>query len=356
MRAIVKPAVLGASLVLSTAAIAAEDGVVYVPEGSANAILVLDPASGEVVRRIEGVPEVHGLAAGPKGDFLVAGSFAESAVGGGAPPPKPDGVSADEHATHHAMSAREPQQEPAMVSYVSIVRADDGSIVRQIAVPGAVHHTAVSPDGRYAVATHPSGDGISLIDLEAFEVTTVATGPLPNYAVISGDSAKIYVSNAGNDTVSEVDAGRGIVLRNVVVGASPEHLVLAPDGERLYVANVDDGTVSAIALPRGEVVQTFEIGGLLHGLDLSSDGKTLFVSAREANEVVTVDLPTGTMKRHPLGPQPYHLTAGDGGRIYVTSAAEAKLWVLDAGSLEVVREVPLQDIGHQVVVAPEPAA
>jgi hypothetical protein len=104
-----------------------------------------------MLRRIEGVPEVHGLSATADGRLLVAGSFAESAVEGSASPPKPDGVSADEHATHHAMSAREPQQEPAMVSYVSIVRANDGSIVRQIAVPGAVHHTAVSPDGRYAV-------------------------------------------------------------------------------------------------------------------------------------------------------------------------------------------------------------
>jgi len=328
-----------------------------VPEGSANKIRVLDAASGEVARRIPDVPEVHGLSATLDGRFLVAGSFAESPAAGGAPPPKPEGMSATDHAAHHAMgAAAPPAQEPGMVSYVSIIRADDGAITRRIAVPGAVHHTAVAPDGRFALATHPNRGAISRIDLDSFAVTPIATGPMPNYAVITADGGSVYISNAGNDTISEVDPGRGIVRRNFVVGASPEHLVLAPDGRRLYVANVDDGTVSAIALPRGEVVQTFEIGGLLHGLDLSSDGKTLFVSAREANEVVTVDLPTGTMKRYPLGPQPYHLTAGDGGRIYVTSAAEAKLWVLDAGSLEVVREVPLQDIGHQVVVAPEPAA
>jgi YVTN family beta-propeller protein len=183
---------------------------------------------------------------------------------------------------------------------------------------------------------------------------TIATGPLPNYAVISGDGTKIYVSNAGNDTVSEVDAAHGIVLRNIVVGASPEHLVLAPDGRRLYVANVNDGTVSAIALPAGEVAQTLQVGGLLHGLDLAQDGQTLFVSARETNELVAVDLESGTMKRQALEPQPYHLTAGSG-RIYVTSGEAPKLWVLDAGSLEVLREIPLRDIGHQVVVA-EPTA
>jgi YVTN family beta-propeller protein len=354
MRKIIKGAALiGASLLLGYPAAAAQDGVVYVPEGSANAILVLDPASGEMVRRIEDVPEVHGLAAGPKGDFLVAGSLAEGPADGA--PPKPEGMAASDHAAHHGKSAAAALGAGEAVSYVSIVRPHDGKITRRIEVPGAVHHTAVSPDGRYAVATHPSGDAISRIDLDTFEVTTITTWPLPNYAVISGDGTKIYVSNAGDDTVSELDAERGIVLRDIVVGPSPEHVVLAPDDERLYVANIDDGTVSVVALPNGEVVETFEIGGVLHGLDLTKDGKTLLVSAREANEVVAVDLESGTVKRQPLGPQPYHLTAGSG-QIYVTSAEEPKLWVLDPDSLEVIREIPLQDIGHQVVVVAEPRA
>ena len=242
-----------------------------------------------------------------------------------------------------------------MVSYVSIIRADDGAITRRIAVPGAVHHTAVAPDGRFALATHPNRGAISRIDLDSFAVTPIATGPMPNYAVITADSSSVYISNAGNDTISEVDPGRGIVQRNFVVGASPEHLVLAPDGRRLYVANVQDGTVSVVALPEGQVVQTFEIGGLLHGLDLANDGATLFVSAREADQVVGIDLRSEAMARRSLSPQPYHLTA-DGDQIYVTSAEAPTLWVLDAGSLELVREIPLQDIGHQVVVAPAPAA
>lgn len=100
----------------------------------------------------------------------------------------------------------------------------------------------------------------------------------------------------------------------------------------------------------GEVARTFEIGGLLHGIDLANDGATLFVSAREADQVVGIDLRSEVMERRSLGPQPYHLTA-EGDRIYVTSAEAPKLWVLDAGSLEVVREIPLQDIGHQVVVS-----
>ena len=49
--------------------------------------------------------------------------------------------------------------------------------------------TAVSPDGRFAVVTHPNDGTISAIDLGSYElVATVATGPLPNYAAFGPES------------------------------------------------------------------------------------------------------------------------------------------------------------------------
>jgi hypothetical protein len=51
------------------------------------------------------------------------------------------------------------RREPAQHSYST------GEILRRIEVPGAASGYRRSPDGRFA-ATHPSSDGISVIDLE----------------------------------------------------------------------------------------------------------------------------------------------------------------------------------------------
>jgi YVTN family beta-propeller protein len=326
--------------------------IVYIPLGGAGEVLVVDASNDTIRGRLAGAPESHGLAATPDGRLLIAGSLAEVASGEAKLLPKPAGMSENEHQAHHEVSGPATAAKDEGVSLLTVLQAEDGKILRRIEVPGAVHHTAVTPDGRYALATHPNGGTLSVVDLATFEIAaTVRTGPLPNYAVASPDGARIYVSNAGNNTVSEIDTERWIVRRNFVTGESPEHMVLSRDGARLYVANVDAGTVSELAVEAGTVTRTFEIGGLLHGLDLSEDGGTLFVAAREQNKLVAIALDSGELRAAPLSPEPYHLTTvGGTGKIYVSSAGEPKIWVVDQDSLSVLNAVPVPSKGHQMAV------
>ncbi len=325
---------------------------VYVPLGDANAVLVIDADSDSVIGRIADVNEVHGLARMPDGKILVAGSYAEMQPGHAAVPPKPAGMSEAAHRAHHAEPEKFAASKSAGVSYLSLIRADDRSIMRRILVPGAVHHTAVTPDGRYAIATHPDNEAISVIDLSSYAVVkSVRTGSLPNYAAVSGDGKRVYVSNAGDDTVSEIDTAGWTVRRNFRVGGSPEHLVLSPDGGVLYVNNVEDGTVSVVSLDRGETVKNYALGGALHGIDLSDDGKTLFISGREKDRLYTIDIATARKHAVSLSPAPYHLAVIRGtGKIYVSSADEPKIWVVDQKTLRVEREIPIGGRGHQMVV------
>ena len=328
------------------------DTIVYVPLGGAGEVLAIDAGADLTVGKISGLEEVHGLAGVPGGEYLVAGSYTESAPDAPATPPRPKGISEDEHRAHHAAPAARAPASGKAISFVSVIQTEDQKVVRRIAVPGAGHHTAVTPDGRYAVATHPNDGGVSVIDLAAFKVVkTVPTGPLPNYAVASSDGKSIYVSNAGNGTISEIDTTHWIVRRDILAGSNPEHLVLSPEGSTLYVNNVDAGTVAVISLERGEVVRTYEIGGELHGIDLSDDGATLFVSAKENNKLVAIDLEKGRMRSIPLDPAPYHLTAVRGtGKLYVSSAEEPKIWVVDQKSLALLGDIPIRGKGHQMVV------
>jgi YVTN family beta-propeller protein len=341
-----------AAVLLAPAFQAAAGSTVYVPLGNAGEALVIDADRDEVVDRIPGLSNVHGLSSDVAGKYLVTGSLSASAPGAMPTPPKPEGMSQSEHESHHAKPAAGAHDEPPAVSLVSIVRAEDGTILRRLEVPGAVHHTAVAPDGAYAVATHHKTGAVSVIDLKNLSVeTTIRTGPMPNYAVVSPDGRRVYVSNAGNDTVSEIDTDHWIVRRNFIAGAEPEHMALSPDGATLYVNNVDDGTVSEISLEQGQVERTFEIGGKLHGLDLSTDGRTLFVSARERNRLAAVDLESAEVRSVPLGREPYHVTAIAGtGKLYVSSAAEPKIRVVDQESLRVLGEIPIRGVGHQMAV------
>lgn len=324
----------------------------FIPEGSADAVRIVDPQTGASLGRIENVLAVHGLAGSPNSQYLVAGSYSEVDRAEAMATPKPADVSGDEHAAHHAKPAASIGPKDAGISLLSVLDANSGELVRRIEVPGAVHHVAVSPDGKSAVATHPASDGISIVDLASLElVAWVPTGAMPNYAVFGADSDTVYISNAGNGTISEVDLERGIVRRNLLAGEEPEHLVASPDGKLVFVADAGIGRVIELELSSGRELRRFEIGGEIHGLDLSDDAKRLLVAAKETDRIASVDLDSGQITSASLAPAPYHLTTIPGtGRILLSSRDEPKVWIVDERSLSAVSEIPIKGEGHQMVV------
>ena len=325
--------------------------LVYIPMGSDNKILIIDTHAEDIVGEIDGVTAVHGLASTPDGKFLIAGSFDERKLGSDSLS-KPDKMSEDEHKSHHSSSPSDVGNRGSVVSTVSVIDVADKSIVRFIDVPGAVHHVTTSSNGKFALATHPNEGTVSIIDLATYKVVaTIPTGPLPNYATFSPDSLKVYVSNSGNNSISEIQTGKWIVERIFNTGTSPEHIVLSQSGDYLYVNNVDEGTTSKIDTKLGKVVEKFTIGSNLHGIDLSDSEKLLFVASRGDDKLVAIDLVSGKKISKDLSPEPYHLaTIKNTGKIYVSSADDPKVWVIDQKSLKVTGEIAVKGKGHQLVL------
>lgn len=341
-----------AATALGTSVALADQTKIFIPEGSANAVRVIDGETGDMISRIEGVDAVHGLAGSANSPYLVAGSYMEVDRDDLAEMDRPAAVSADEHEAHHAKPKKAMGPSDAGVSLLSIIDAESMSVLRKIDVPGAVHHVSISPDGRFAVSTHPSGDGISVVDLSTLKVSAwIATGSLPNYAAFGADPGIAYVSNAGNGTISEVDLARGIVLRNFVAGDTPEHIALDDQTGRLYVADADVGVVAEIDMGSGQMTRSFDIGDEIHGVDLSGDRKSVYVAAKGSNRLASIDIATGAVAMSPLSPDPYHLTTMPGGdTILVSSRSEPKVWMVDAATMTPRGEIMIEGEGHQMVV------
>lgn len=333
---------------------AAQAGIVYIPEGSADSVLMVESETGEPIGRIAGVEAVHGLAGAPGTRYLVAGSYTEIDPESVAQRAKPEGVSQADHSAHHARPAQASMPTGKGVSLLTVLDAGTGEVVRRIEVPGAVHHTAVSPDGLWAMATHPSGDGVSLIDLTTLDYADfIATGPMPNYVSFSSDSSRAYVSNAGNGTLSELDLGRRILSRNLLAGEGPEHFALSRDGATVFVADAQAGTVLRLDIASGAVTATYEFGAELHGLDLSDREDTLFVAVKGADQLAAIDLASGATRLRQLAPAPYHVTVDDGGEtLFVSSRDAPRVWAVDRVSLQVTSEIGVEGEGHQMVVLP----
>jgi YVTN family beta-propeller protein len=325
--------------------------VMYVPTGETNSIAIIDLSNDRIVGHIDEMENAHGLSASPVGDYLVAGSM-QAREAGKSSASKPSAMSEAEHRGHHADTPGEDSP-----SFVSIVHVKHGHVMRRVAVRALTHHTAVSPDGKYAVAVHSGVGGISIIDLVEMKVTkTLQTGLRPNYAVFSSNGKRLFVSNAGPGTVSEIDTANWSVVRDIPVGKEPEHLALAADGSTLYTANVGDGTVSAVDLFNNKVTRTFMVGKEPHGIALSDDGRWLFVSSLGDGTLSRIDLlGGGGSKTVALQPAPYHVAyAGGMHKLYVSSRRAPKIWVIDPETLKTRDEIDIgRGVAHQMVIRRE---
>ncbi|ACL73590.1 conserved hypothetical protein [Thioalkalivibrio sulfidiphilus HL-EbGr7] len=303
---------------------------VYIPLGAGNLVIAVDAATHRITARYEGVENPHGLVVTPDGEYLIAGSLAETAA--------PPGTA------HETPTSR-----------LYLIHPAHGHVMLTIAVAGWTHHQAITPDGRYVISTHTTRGDISVLDLTNNTIIQrIATGPAPNYALITREGDRAYVSNSGNNTITEIDLATWKPLRTLEAGPSPEHMVFASDQRTLYVSNPRAGTVSAVSLDNGQVTTTYEIGANVHGLDMGDDGRTLFISSQKAETLTALDTGSGKMRSVPLAPAPYHLNAIPGtGFVYVSSRQDPVIWVIDQQSLEVTATIALPaGEGHQMAVVP----
>ncbi len=331
-------ALLGTRLIMPAAA-----GPLYLPLGNADRVAVVDHATGEVRRVWEGLPAPHGVALTPDGTTLVVGSFAEREAT--AMPARPAGVDPEAHKRHHA---RKPAAD-AGVTTISLVDPASGEVRRRVDLPGAVHHVAVDPSGRWAAFTHPGYGRVSVVDLEAGALKgSIATGEQPNYLVFAPDGSRLYVGNAGDATLTVLRVGAWTVERRFRLPAGPGHMALAPDGSRLYVADAAGGMVLAVATDTGEVVAERDLGDALHGLALAPDGATVFVAVTGGDRLVALAADSLEPRAERRFAGPYHVTAlADSRRLMVSSAAEPVLHVWDLTDLDHVAAVKVNGIGHQ---------
>ena len=327
--------------------------LMYVPMGNANDIAIIDLDTDSVVARIDELENAHGLSASPNSEYLVAGSMKPMEADTPANPDKPAAVSDAEHAAHHAGGG---SASSTKESYLSIVHPKHGHVMRRVAVRGLTHHTALSPDGKIAVAVHSGNGGISIVNLDSMSVVkTVDTGQWPNYAVFTNDGSRLYVSNAGENSISEIDTSSWKVVRELKAGKEPEHIVLGRQGQMLYTANKGGATASAIDLKNGHIKHTYDVGNNPHGIDVSDDGRWLFVASKKDGFVTQINLASGDHKTVELKPAPYHLTyINDLRKVYVSSRKEPKIWVLDPETLAVKNTIDLgQGVAHQMVIRDE---
>jgi YVTN family beta-propeller protein len=209
-------------------------------------------------------------------------------------------------------------------------------------LPHHIAGLATNADGTllYAVnnQTHDKNDfrgSVSVIDVATDKV--LRTIPVDGFPLgIAAAGGKLFVTSERDGLVTVVDPEAGAVLGKIETGTTPAYLKLSKDGSKLYCSNSGSDTVSEIDTTSLKVARTILLrpaafrglpGSTPLGMDLTPDGKRLFVAMADLNAVAVVDVAKGELEGYlPAGWYPTSVVVSqDGDRLLVANAKGTKV-------------------------------
>jgi len=190
-------------------------------------------------------------------------------------------------------------------SLVSVLDAGSGRIAGVIHLPEGPHELAVSPNGRWVVASLPgaatswappwrNNRRIAVIDVASATLArTVDLAPHASpHGVVFVDDRIVAVTSAPTRSVLFVDVESGTILGAAEAGAAgsgaePHLLSISFDRTRVYSANMESRTVSEIDVRTRKLLRQVPFPGSPVGVAAAKDG-TLWAIEEGEGHVYTV--------------------------------------------------------------------
>ena len=235
-----------------------------VGDSSGNELLLLDPDTGALQRRIV-VPDPYQLGFSPDGHFLLVNGLARNQI--------------------------------------DLYAMPDYRLVKRFPIRSMPSHFAFSPDSSRAFVTLQGTNRTVALDLKDMKVLwDVPVGNTP--AGILWNHGRLLVADMGTDYLVELDPSDGHELRRIVTGKGAHNLFHSPDGKTIWVNNRIAGTITVLDSSSLTPIRTYHVSGGPDDLAFAPDGK-VWVTRRFAESVAVLDPATGQATTIPVGRSPH---------------------------------------------------
>jgi len=197
-------------------------------------------------------------------------------------------------------------------------------------------------------------DSLTVIDAATGAVAMTLTGiDAPHNVQVGRDGAVVYAVS-GADVVVAIDPNSYRVTATAPTGAHPAHVIEAPGG-KVYVSNAGDGTVSVYEGPGLRPVGQITVGGMPHGLRPAANGSVIVVANTTTGAVDLIDPATDApLGAVPVGPGPAQVAvSADGAYAYTGISDPPSVVKVDLAQRTVVASAAVPSAPVQLYLTPD---
>jgi YVTN family beta-propeller protein len=302
---------------------------VYVANGGAGNVSVLDGGSNAVLATINVGSGPRGVAANPTtnrvyvvnqnaGSVSVIDGATNSVVATVAVGAQPYGIDVNP-TTNRVYVAN------SAGNSVSVIDGATNGVVATVTVNGATG-VAVNPTTNRVYTANGGANSVTVIDgsSNAVLVPAIAVASSVLSVAVNPTTNRVYAGTGANN-VTLIDASTNGILGTVAVGAAPYSLAANPARNRLYVANQGGNSLSIVDTGANVVAATVNVGNLPNAVAVNTATGRVFVANTNGNSVSVVEdaaaTPTATPTLTPATGTPTATTTPAPGTPTVTPAS-----------------------------------
>ncbi len=209
-------------------------------------------------------------------------------------------------------------------------------------------HEALLPGGSKLYVANAGEDTVSVNNVSTPTIVSAISLPAGSQPVFvqSTENSHMYVANYGNNTVSQINSTSDVVVGTVSVGAQPVAMAEMPNAQKLYVVNQGAATVTSVNITGFSVAKTIFLpaGAIPVCAVASSDSAKIYVLDNSGTiyEIDTLS-DTATAIATSMGVGSNYMARDPSiQRIYVTNPAKSKVGIFDvSGTLNQLAVIDL---------------
>jgi YVTN family beta-propeller protein len=248
--------------------------------------------------------------------------------------------------------ALDPAEDQVYVAAGQVLWALDtrtGQVQAQTMLPATPRGLAVDGATGRVFAALWETDSLAVVEGIHHTLWKLVLG-IPGASGVAVDDTRVYVTATRSDELIVLDAQTCAIIQRVPVGDAPYAVVSDSARRRVYVSNAGEDTVSIVDSDTGVVVGTVKLGGLGHPQNLALDSVrgrvyVTYALTPKYRGIAAIDASTGEIVAQLSGSGEEPLSGAYGiavdalaGRVYVTTVQE--LLVLSAENMEIIGRMP----------------
>jgi YVTN family beta-propeller protein len=302
--------------------------LVYVPDEGDGEIVVIDPATFQIVRRFKSGSSPEHVAPAWDGRRLYVNNMTANKL--------------------------------------TVIDPRTGLPTGESIVTPSPYNLYFTPDGTRAIVVedmlHGAPQDENGLRFYRGDLTGSALGFLPipyagaDHLDFSADGKSLILSCEFSGWVVSVDVATMSIKRKLFVGGFPTDVRLAPNGRDVYVANQQRNGVDVIDADTLEYRQFIKLGKGAHGLALSRDASSLFVTNRLAGSLSVIDIATNRVAATwTIGGTPDMIAvSADGGQLWISNRYSGSVSVISRWTGDVLKVIKTGAGPHGLAFWPLP--